>query len=71
MYLCFERLEPILEGFANADMTSDLDGRKYTSKCFFYFCKGSISWQSKLQKCVALPPTKAKYVVIEAKKEML
>ena len=39
---------------------------------FIYFCRGAISWQSKLQKCVVLSKTETKYIAAnEASKEML
>ena len=56
----------MLEGFTDADMAGDLDGRKSTSGFLFTFAGGAISWQFKLQKCVALSTTEA-----EAAKEML
>ena len=38
----------------------------------FTFAGGAVSWQSRLQKCVALSTTKAEYIVAnEAGKEML
>ena len=47
----------------DADIASDLDGRKSTFGYFFTFEGGAVSWQSKLQKCVALFTTKAVYIV--------
>ena len=50
----------------------DLDNRKSTTGYLFTFSGGAISWQSKLQKCVALSTTKAEYIVAtEAGKEMI
>ena len=70
--ICFGGSKPILEGFTDADMAGDLDGRKSTSGFLFTFAGGAISWLSKLQKCVALSTTKAEYIAaIEASKEML
>uniref|UniRef100_A0A3Q7IYG7 Uncharacterized protein n=1 Tax=Solanum lycopersicum TaxID=4081 RepID=A0A3Q7IYG7_SOLLC len=70
--LCFGGGEPILEGFTDADMAGDLDNRKSTSGYLFKFAGGAISWQSKLQKCVALSTTEAEYIeAVEASKEML
>lgn len=72
MCLCFEGPETILEGYADADMAGDLDGRKSTSGYVFTFAGGAVSWQSKLQKCVALSTTEAEYIALtEAGKEML
>ena len=70
--ICFGGSKPILEGFTDADMAGDLDGRKSTSGFLFTFAGGAISWQSKLQKCVALSTTEAEYIAAtEASKEML
>ena len=72
MCLCFGSIEPILEGFTDADMAGDLDGRKSTSGFLFTFAGGAVTWQSKLQKCVALSTTEAEYIAVaEAGKEML
>ena len=62
MCLCFGNSKPALEGFTDADMAGDLDNRKSTSKYLFTFAGGAISWQSKLQKCVALSTTEAEYI---------
>ena len=62
----------VLEGFVDADWAGDLDGRKSTSEYLFTFAGGAVSWQSRLQKCVALSTIEAKYIVAnEASKEML
>ncbi|XP_056697666.1 uncharacterized protein [Spinacia oleracea] len=54
------------------DKADDLDNRKSTSGYVFTFLGGAISWQSKLQKCVALSTTEAEYIAaVEASKEML
>lgn len=72
MCLCFGESEPILKGYADADMAGDLDSRKSTSGFLFTFAGGAVSWQSKLQKCVALSTTEAEYIAMtEAGKEML
>lgn len=62
MCLCFGGANPILEGYTDSDMAGDLDGRKSTSGFLFTFAEGAVSWQSKLQKCVALSTAKAKYI---------
>ena len=70
--LCFGDSKQTLEGFSDADMAGDLDGRKSTSAYLFTFAGGAVSWQSKLQKCVALSTTEAEYIAAtEAAKEML
>ncbi|CAN0860294.1 Retrovirus-related Pol polyprotein from transposon TNT 1-94 [Linum grandiflorum] len=53
-------------------MAGDFDSRKSTSGYVFTFSGGAISWQSKLQKCVALSTTEVEYIAaVEAGKEML
>ena len=62
----------MLEGFTDANMAGDLDGRKSTSGFLFTFAGEVVSWQSKLQKCVALSTIEAEYIAAtEAAKEML
>ena len=61
-----------LEGFSDADMAGDLDSRKSTSGYLITYAGGAVSWQSKLQKCVALSTTEAEYIAVtEACKEVL
>ena len=43
-------------------MAGDLDVRKSTYGYLFTFVGGAISWQSKLQKCVALSTKEVEYV---------
>lgn len=70
--LSFGGSEPVLEGFTDADLAGDLDNRKSTSGYLFTFCGGAVSWQSKLQKCVALSTTESEYIAAnEAGKEMI
>ena len=70
--LTFGDSKPILEGYVDADWAGDLDGRKSTSGYLFTFVGGAVSWQSRLQKCVALSTTEAEYIAAnEAGKEML
>ena len=53
-------------------MAGDIDSRKSTSGFMFTFAGGAVSWQSKLQKVVALSTTEAEYIAVtEACKEML
>ncbi|KAL6342211.1 hypothetical protein AAG906_006827 [Vitis piasezkii] len=59
--LCFGTDKPMLVGCIDADMVGDVDSKKSTS----------MSWQSRLQKCVALS-TEGEYIAItEASKELL
>ncbi|KAL9254347.1 Retrovirus-related Pol polyprotein from transposon TNT 1-94-like protein [Drosera capensis] len=70
--LSFGKGELVLEGYTDADMAGDLDHRKSTSGYVFTFAGGAVSWQSKLQKCVALSTTEAEYIAAtEAGKELL
>jgi len=70
--LCFGASNLILKGYTDVDMAGDLDNRKSTIGYLFTFSGGAISWQSKLQKCVALSITKAEYIAAtEASKEMI
>ena len=70
--LCFGDDEPVLEGYTDADMAGDTDSRKSTSGFLMTFAGGVVSWQSKLQKCVALSTTEAEYIAItKACKEAL
>ena len=70
--LTFGDSKPVLEGYVDADWAGDLDGRKSTSGYLFTFAGGAISWQSRLQKCVALSTIEVEYIATnEAGKEML
>ncbi|VVA10754.1 PREDICTED: Retrovirus-related Pol poly from [Prunus dulcis] len=72
MSLCFGGGKPELIGYTDADMAGDLDSRKSTSGYLITFSRGAVSWQSKLQKCVALSTTEAEFIAAtEACKEML
>ena len=61
-----------MEGYTDSDMAGDLDGRKSTSGFLYTFAGGAVSWQSRLQKCIALSATETEYIAAaEAGKEML
>lgn len=60
--LCYGGADPILEGYTYSDMVGDLDSRKSTSGFLYTFAGGAVSWQSRLQKCVALSTTEAEYI---------
>ena len=62
--LCFGNGKLVLNGFTDADMAGDVDSRKSASGYLITFARGAVSWQSKLQKCVALSTTEAKYIAI-------
>ena len=72
VYLCFDNGEPVLDGYTDAYMAGNIDTKKFTSGFLMTFARGAVSWQSKLQKYVALSTTKAEYLVMtEACKETL
>ncbi|KAL5725484.1 hypothetical protein ACHQM5_008624 [Ranunculus cassubicifolius] len=72
MSICFGGDRPTLEGYTDADMAGDIDSMKSTSGYLFTFAGGAVSWQAKLQKCVALSTTEAEYIAVtEYCKEML
>ena len=72
MCLCFGSDEPKLVGYTDSDMGGDADSRKSVSGFLMTFAGGAVSWQSKLQKCVALSTTEAEYIAItEGCKEAL
>ncbi|CAL1397307.1 unnamed protein product [Linum trigynum] len=72
MSLCFGDGEPVLVGYTNANMAGDVDSRRSTSGYLITLSGGAISWQSRLQKCVALSTTEAEYIAAtEACKEMI
>lgn len=72
MSLYFGIGKPELIGYTDVDMAGDIDFRKSTSGYLIPFAGGAISWQSKLQKCVALSTTEAEFIAAtEACKEML
>ena len=60
--LSFGNGEPMLKSYTDADMARDMDHRKSTSGYVFTLAGGAVSWQSKLQKCVALSTTEAEYI---------
>ena len=70
--LSFGESEPSRESYIDSDMAGDLDCRKSTFGYLFTVAGGAISWQSKLQKCVSLSTTEAKYIATtEARKDRL
>lgn len=70
--LCFGNEKQLLTGYVDADMAGDVDSRKSTSGYLITFAGGAVSWQSRLQKCIALSTTEAEYIAItEGCKEIL
>ena len=53
-------------------MAGDVDRRKSTSGYLVTYAGGAVSWQSRLQKCVALNTTEVEFIAVtEASKELL
>lgn len=70
--LSFGSGKPVLVGYTDSDMAGDVDSRKSTSGYLLIFSGGAVSWQSRLQKCVALSTAEAEFIAAtEACKEML
>ena len=70
--LCFRKSTLGLQGYVDADMAGDIDGRKSTTRYVFTLGGTAVSWISKLQKIVALSTTEAEYVTVtEASKELI
>ncbi|PON98661.1 hypothetical protein TorRG33x02_055610 [Trema orientale] len=72
MVLCFRKSNLGLQGYVDADMASDVDGRKSTTGYVFILGGTAVRWVSKLQKIVALSTTETEYVAVtEASKELI
>lgn len=70
--LSFGSGKPMLVGYTDSDMAGDVDAYKSTSGYLITFSGGAVSWQSRLQKCIALSTTEAKLIVAtEAYKDLL
>ncbi|GAA0184814.1 transmembrane signal receptor [Lithospermum erythrorhizon] len=64
--------EEDLVAYTDSDLRGDAGSIKSTFGYLFTYAGGAISWQSKLQKCIALSTTEAEYIVVtECFKEML
>ncbi|RVW80143.1 Retrovirus-related Pol polyprotein from transposon TNT 1-94 [Vitis vinifera] len=62
----------IIVGYIDSDMVEDVDNRKSTLGYLITFSGGDVSWQSRLQKCVALSTIEVEYIAAtEACKELL
>ena len=62
----------MLVGCTDADIVEDVDSRKSTFGYLITFSRRIVSWQSRLQKYVALSTIKVEYIVIiEASNELL
>ena len=72
MCLRFGAGKPQLDGFTDSDMSADVDTSRSTSGCVMMYVGGVVSWQSRLQKTVALSTMEAEYLAaVEAGKEVL
>ncbi|CAA0827424.1 Uncharacterized mitochondrial protein AtMg00810 [Striga hermonthica] len=69
--LSFGKGNQVLEGYTDADMAGDLDSRKSTLGFVFTFAEGAVSWQSKLQKFVALSTTEADQSALDLSKNAM
>ena len=62
----------VLEGFTDSDMSGDAASSQSTSGYVMTYGGGAVSWQSRLQKSVALSTTEVEYMaVVEAGKELI
>ena len=50
--------------YTDADMIGDVDSKKSLSGYLLTIAGGAVSWQSKLQQCVALSTIEGEYIVI-------
>ena len=72
MMLCFGDDKPTMMGYSDSDMAGDIDSRKSTSGYMIKFAGEAVTWQSRLQRCVALSTIEAEFIAItEACKELL
>ena len=70
--LTFGSGKPVLVGYTDSNMVGDVDNRRSTSGYLMTFSGGVVSWQSRLQKCVAFSIIEAEYIVAtDACKELL
>ena len=62
----------MLRGFTNSYMSGDIDSSRSTSGYVMTYAGGAMSWQSRLQKSVALSTTEVEYMAtIKARKELI
>ena len=72
MCLRFGSSKPQLDGFTDSYKSADVDTTRSTSGYVMTYAGGAVSWQSRLQKTVALSSTEAEYMAaLEAGKEIL
>ncbi|GJT67255.1 retrovirus-related pol polyprotein from transposon TNT 1-94 [Tanacetum coccineum] len=63
--LCFSRKEVVLEGFSDSDYEGYLDSGKSTTGYVFTVGGTTVSWMSKIQKCVEICQYRARVYGIE------
>ena len=64
--------DPVLQAYIDADMAEDVDTQKSISGYLMIFSGRVMSWQSILQKYLALSSTEVEYITItKANKEVL
>jgi len=51
-----------LIGYSDSDYTGNVDNRRSVSGLLFTLCGCSISWGSRLQRCVSLSTTEAEFI---------
>lgn len=60
--LIYECDESNVKGYTDSDWGNDIEDRKSFSGFVFMICNGTISWETKKQKTVALSSTEAEYM---------
>ena len=72
VWLRYNLDKPVLEGLTNSNMLIDVDSSRSTFGYVMTYSGGVVSWQSRLQKAVALSTTEAEYMAaVEAGKELI
>ena len=62
--LCFGSDKHVLQVCTDVDMTMDVDFRKFLLGYLFTFVGGAVSWQSRLQQCIAMFTIEEEYIAI-------
>ena len=62
MCLRFGSSKPQHDGFTDSDISADVDTSRSTSGYVMMYAGGAVSWQSRLQKTVALSTTEVEYM---------
>ena len=62
----------VLDVFTNFDMSRDVGSSQSMLRCMMTYAGGAVSWQSRLQKSVALSITDTEYMAaVEAKNDLI